>query len=249
MKIDEITRNAFLAPLFCICDPPQRGIDDEGEEPDEDDLWNIYNPDMLHIPEEDRKELLQCRQNTRDAAEVYRQDVEAFLECVPDERTLKSAMDMVSSRGDLEAFYATCLEYSEKLTAIAALEESLTALKPLAKEHPELQKTIKLLKRQISNLRNPEKRIPHGFIQKTYNHCVSLFKKMYPRNRFPITLKTFGNYMHGCKGRYSKGFPTGKNWENKQAWLNWINSLVAQPLSRKRTLIPLDKLSQEDVEQ
>jgi len=243
MKIDEITRNAFLAPLFCICDPPQRGIDDEGEEPDEDDLWNIYNPDMLHIPEEDRKELLQCRQNTRDAAEVYRQDVEAFLECVPDERVLKSAMDMVSSRGDFEAFYATCLERSETLTLIAKLEQQITTMEPLAKEHPELKAAVASLKQDIKKYKEKIKLPKHGDIQKWYDFCKETFEeKSQLKIKFPYSLSAFTNYWNGKNPperfpRKRKGIPGKVNAiderENPLCWRKWLETVYPKIKRRK----------------
>lgn len=242
MEIDEITRNAFLAPLFCICDPPQRGIDDEGEEPDEDDLWNIYNPDELHIPEEDRKDLIQCRQNTRDAAEVYKQDVEAFLECVPDERTLKSAMDMVSSRGDFEAFYATCLERSETLALIAKLEQQITSMEPLAKEHPELKAAVASLKHDIKKYKEKIKLPKHGDIQKWYDFCKEAFEAD-RKIKFPYSLSTFTNYWKGIntpdgfprmrKGIPERGIKAKDEREDPLCWLEWLPKVCPKIKRRK----------------
>jgi hypothetical protein len=242
MQVDEITRNAFLSPLFNVQDIPV--YDEDGEyNLDEDDFWNIYNPDELHIPEEDRKDLLQCRQNTRDAAEVYKQDVEAFLECVPDERTLKSAMDMVSSRGDFEAFYATCLERSETLALIAKLEQQITSMEPLAKEHPELKAAVASLKQDIKKYKEKIKLPKHGDIQKWYDFCKETFEeKSQLKIKFPYSLSAFTNYWNGKNPperfpRKRKGIPGKVNAiderENPLCWRKWLETVYPKIKRRK----------------
>lgn len=245
MKIDEITRNSFLAPLFCIDDTSP--FDDDGEyNGDEYDFWNIYNPDAMDIPDADKKDLAYHRKRIRECGDQYRKDVEQFLAVVSDQDTLRAVADMVSSLDDFSCMYSGIMQYSETLAQISVLEQTQTILEktiselePLAKEHPEIMKRICELKDQCARLKEKRRKQPYGYIRM----CYVTFKSMYKGKR-EVSERVFENW---CKGIHAPdSFP--KDWYNALKLAEFAGTYDRGEKSdaRRNTFPLLDKDIYED---
>ncbi len=194
MKIDEITRNSFLAPLYCMQDIPP--FDDDGEyQLDEDDFWNIYNPAEMNIPDADRKALEFSRQDAKHSGDQFRQDVEKFLTVVPDQDTLKAAADMVSSLDGFSSIYSGIIQYSETLERIASLEQTISELEPIAKKYPGLLATIKRLKADRDKMKAKQGKPIHGQIRRCYETFLAIY-----HGKRRVSERVFENW---CNGKHA----------------------------------------------
>lgn len=204
MKIDEITRNSFLSPLMAIQDIPT--FDDDGEyQLEGDDGWNIYNPDEMDIPEDERETLQHWRDAVRQEGELFRQDTEKFLAAVPDEDTLKAGADMIHSLDAFAQMYSGAMQYSETLEQIAALEKTIVELEPLAKKLPGLLTSIKRLKAERDKLKDKLHKPRHGEIRKNYRLFRLIYSHAHNGRDCPVSERVWGNW---CKGLHApKNFP------------------------------------------
>ena len=147
MNIDELTRESFLAPLIAIQDIPP--FDKDGNFQLEDgDFWNLYNPDKLDVPHDKKAQIKEDRAMVKEAGKQFRKDAESFLATVEDEPTLRAAEDMLHSLDGYSNLLAASLQYAETCENIEHLSQTIAELTPIAKQCPELKKTIERLEKE-----------------------------------------------------------------------------------------------------
>jgi|GEM_PF-7114400 len=240
MKIDEETRNAFLAPLMGIQDIP--AFDCDGEyQLEESDFWNIYTPDEMNIPEAEKESLICSRNNVKQYGELFRQDVEKFFDIVPDQKILKAAADMLFSLDSFSELYSGLMQYSETLEQIAELEQTISELEPIAKKQPGLLATVERLKAERDRLKEKLHKPRHGEIRRCYNLFLLIYSHA-NNGECPVTEREFENW---CKGDHAPPHFPIDSWNDPVKLADFVGKY--DRLERTQAGSPIHGMTEEEI--